>query len=33
MVCGSKSIFATSDYAANYEKARNIYNRAMEETR
>ena len=31
LVCGSKSIFASSDYAANYEKARAIYRRALEE--
>ena len=33
MVCGSKSIFASSDYAANYAKARSIYDRAMEESK
>lgn len=33
LVCGSKSIFVSKDYAANYEKARIIYNKAMEEYR
>lgn len=33
LVCGSKSIFATSDYAANFKKANQLYLRAMEEYR
>ena len=33
LVCGSKSIFASKDYTANYEKARAIYDRAWEENK
>ena len=33
LVCGTKSIFASKDYRANYQKAREIYDRAMEEYR
>lgn len=33
LVCGSKSIFLSSDYAANYEKARKLYDQSMEEYR